>query len=129
VAAVVAVAVVTPSPQTQVLSVEGRSSANPSIAALGRFAATAWGAATEEGPTDIYVAVSRDAGRTFGSPTRVSNDRSQASLSGEQPPSLTLVPRAGQDPSIVVIWTSRTPAGTRLFHPAVIRVERLRMTN
>ena len=82
-AAVIAVAVVVPSRQSQVLAVEGRSSANPSIAALGRFAATAWGAATKEGPTDIYVAVSRDAGRTFGNPIRVSNDRSQASLSGE----------------------------------------------
>ena len=37
-----------------------------------------------------------------------------ANLSGEQPPRVALVPRAGRHPSIVVVWTDsarwRTPA-------------------
>ena len=38
-----------------------------------------------------------------------------ASLSGEQPPRIALVPRSGSDPAIVVVWTEKTPDGTRLL--------------
>lgn len=114
-AALVAAAVGAPSGRSTALAVPGRSNANPSIAANGRFVVITWGAATNEGPTDIYAAASRDGGRTFSSPTRVNDVTSQASLSGEQPPRVTLVPRARQDPSMVVVWTAKATSGTRLL--------------
>jgi hypothetical protein len=114
-AAVLAISVVVPNRQSFVLTIEGHGSAYPSIAASGRFLAVTWGATSATGVTDIYMAVSRDAGRTFQNPTRANDDRSHAHLSGEQPPSLTLVPRAGQEPSVVVVWTAKTPGGTRLL--------------
>jgi hypothetical protein len=97
------------------LAVSGRSNANASIAASRSFVAIAWGARVEGGPPDVYVAVSRDGGRTFGSPTRVSEPGGSASSSGEQPPRVTLIPRVGRDPSVVVVWTARAPTGTRLL--------------
>ena len=59
--------------------------------------------------------MSRDSGRTFARPILTNDDGSLASLSGEQPPTLTLVPRSGQDPSVVVTWTTKTPGGTQLL--------------
>lgn len=93
------------------IAVKDRANAYASIAANGQFAAIAWGATVKEA-TDIYVAVSRDGGRTFGSPTRVATD---ARLAGEQPPRITLAPRAGRAASIVVVWTANASAGTRLL--------------
>jgi hypothetical protein len=98
------------------LAVSGRANANPSIAAGGQFIAVVWGAAVKDGPTDIYVAVSRTAGRTFGGPVRVNDVIGDARLSGEQPPRVSLVARNGRDPSIVVVWTSKGASGTRLLH-------------
>jgi hypothetical protein len=97
------------------LGVPGRSNANLSIAASGQFVAMAWGAATDNGATDVYVAISSDAGRTFGRPTRVNTAATQASVSGEQPPRVALVPRSGQNPSLVVVWTAKAPQGTQLL--------------
>jgi hypothetical protein len=97
------------------LVVAGRGNANASIAAAGQFVAIAWGAASVEGATDVYAATSRDGGGTFGPPARVSDQSTLANLAGEQPPRVTLVPRAGADPSVVIVWTSRGPAGTRLL--------------
>ncbi len=114
-AAVVATTVVVPNRQSVVLTVDGHSSAYPSIAANGRFLAVAWGATASDGTTSIYTAVSRDSGRTFARPILTNDDGSPASLSGEQPPTLTLVPRSGQDPSVVVTWTTKTPGGTQLL--------------
>ena len=114
-AAVVATTVVVPNRQSVVLTVDGHSSAYPSIAANGRFLAVAWGATASDGTTSIYTAVSRDSGRTFARPILTNDDGSPASLSGEQPPTLTLVPRSGQDPSVVVTWTAKTPGGTQLL--------------
>ena len=96
------------------VGVSGRRNANPSIAAAGRFVALAWGASANDGVTDIFVATSRDAGGSFGAATRANDDRTRANLSGEQPPRVTLIPRAGLDPSIVVVWTVKESAGTRL---------------
>ncbi len=73
------------------LAIGGRASANPSIAASGQFVAVAWGAATRDGTTDVFVAVSRDAGRTFRAPVRVNDVVGDARLSGEQPPRVSLV--------------------------------------
>jgi hypothetical protein len=97
------------------VAVAGRSNANPSIAASGQFVAIAWGATAPDGPTDIYAAASRDGGRTFGAPTRVNDVVGEARLSGEQPPRITLVPRIGQEPSLVVVWTAKAGAATRLI--------------
>ncbi len=96
------------------IGVKDRANAFASIAADGTFAAIAWGAA-EDGASDIYTAVSRDGGRSFGSPVRASQPGSPANVSGEQPPRVALVHRAKQDPSIVVVWTTKTDTGTRLF--------------
>jgi hypothetical protein len=104
-----------PNGRSMELIVPGRSNAYPSIAGTGRFVVIAWGATTTDGATDIYTAVSRDAGRTFGVPVPVNDAGGRANLSGEQPPRVSIVPRQGKDPSIVVVWTSKTPAGTRLL--------------
>ena len=98
------------------LAVKGRANANPSIAAAGQFVAVVWGASAKDGPTDVFVAVSRDAGRSFGGPVRVNDAMGEARLSGEQPPRVSLVPRTGRDPSVVVVWTSKAASGTRLLH-------------
>jgi len=97
------------------LGVTGRINANPAVAASGRFAVVAWGATPADGPTDIYLATSRDAGATFTAAVRVNDDQSPASLSGEQPPAIALVPRRGSDPEIVVVWTSKGGDGARLL--------------
>src|SRR6185436_581894 len=82
--------------QTLDIAVKDRANAYASLAASGPFAAIAWGATAKEA-TDIYVAVSRDGGRTFGAATRVAGD---ARLAGEQPPRIALIPRAGRTPAI-----------------------------
>ena len=97
------------------LSVPDRSSANVSIAAGGELVAAAWGAATESGSTDIYVAVSRDSGGTFATPVLVSGPEAAAQISGEQPPRVTLVPHPTGEQSIVVVWTAKGQSGTRLL--------------
>jgi hypothetical protein len=99
------------SQQLQV-AVKDRANAYASLAAAGPVAAMAWGASSKVGATDIYVAVSRDGGRVFAAPTRVAGD---AKLTGEQPPRVALVPRAGRTPSIVVVWTTSGSTGTRLL--------------
>jgi hypothetical protein len=97
------------------LTVKERTSANASVASGGRFAAIAWGASTSDGVTDIYVATSRDGGRAFASPVRVNGTAGAANLSGEQPPRVALIPRPGHDPTIAVVWTAKSPAGTKLW--------------
>ena len=52
--------------------------------------AIAWGASTPAGATDVYAAVSRDGGRTFGPPVRVNDVDGEARLNGEQPPRVAL---------------------------------------
>jgi hypothetical protein len=101
-------------PPAVTLAVPGRANANASIAAAGDVVAVSWGAATASGSTDIYAAVSRDGGLTFAAPVRVSGPVADAQVSGEQPPRVTLVPRAQGDPAIVVVWTAKGAGGTRL---------------
>ncbi|MEO8078559.1 MAG: hypothetical protein ABI818_19695, partial [Acidobacteriota bacterium] len=96
------------------LGVKDRANANASIATSGTFVGLTWAARTPEGVTDIYAAMSRDEGRSFGPPARVNQVVGEASASGEQPPRAALVPRSGSDPSLVVAWTAKGPAGTRL---------------
>src|SRR5471032_983244 len=96
------------------LGVAGRQNANASITAAGNFVVVAWGAAAEGGATDVFAAISRDEGRTFTVPVRVKDVVGDARLSGEQPARVSLVPRRGADPSIVVTWTAKGEKGTRL---------------
>ncbi len=94
------------------MAIPSRANAYASVTASGAFVALAWGATTADGVTEVYTAVSRDAGRSFGSPVRVS--AIPANLSGEQPPAVALVSKASGEPSLVVVWTSKSPAGTKL---------------
>ena len=89
------------------LDIPGRSDATPWVAASGSFVAVAWGAGGG-GKTDVYLAVSRDGGATFGSPVQVNETAGEARLGGELPPRVALVSRSGaSDPEIVVLWTAR----------------------
>ena len=103
---------IAPAP-TVTIAVPDRASANVSLAAAGDVVAVAWGAATEGGATDIYSAVSIDAGRTFAAPVRV-NSETGAQLSGEQPPRITIAPGSRTEASVAVVWTNKGPGGTRL---------------
>jgi hypothetical protein len=101
-------------PASHEIGIAGSVNATPSLAASGTLVALAWGATPPNGPTDVYLSVSRDGGHTFSRPVRVSDTRSHATLSGEQPPRIAFVPRPGKDPAIVVVWTSKAAGGTRL---------------
>jgi hypothetical protein len=96
------------------LGVKGRGNATPTVAADGSFVAVAWGGTAHSGATDVFAAVSRDGGRAFGAPVRVNNVEGDARLNGEQPAHVALVPRAGHDPAIVVVWTTKGANGTTL---------------
>jgi hypothetical protein len=97
------------------LAVAGRANAAASIAALGKIAVTAWAVTAPGGATDIYAARSTDGGRTFGAPVRVNDVARDASVGGEQPPHVALVPRPSGEPSIVVVWTAKRKEGTRIL--------------
>jgi hypothetical protein len=114
VALVAAAAVATLGAQAPVsLGVRGRANANVSLAATGRVVAAVWSAANEAGEEDIEAAVSRDGGASFAEPVRVNRTPGSARTGGEQPPRVVLVPKLG-DPALVVVWTSKGVAGTRL---------------
>ena len=92
---------------TASLDVPGRADATPWIAASGSFVAVAWGA-SGAGKADVFLAVSRDGGSTFGSPIQVNATAGEARLGGELPPRVALVRRQGSVvPEIVVLWTAR----------------------
>jgi hypothetical protein len=97
------------------LAVKGRANATPAIAADGPFVIVAWGGAQASGATDIFASVSRDGGRAFGAPVRVNNVDGDARLNGEQPPQVALVRRAGREPAIVIVWTTKGARGTTLL--------------
>jgi hypothetical protein len=96
------------------IGVKDRANANASLATSGAFVGIAWAARTTDGVTDIYAATSRDAGRSFVTPVQVNTVAGEASVSGEQPPRIVLVPRVGGEPVITVVWTAKSAAGTRL---------------
>ena len=96
------------------IGVTGRANANASIASSGSFVGVAWAARTKDGVTDVYVATSRDGGRSFGVPVRVNQVPGDASVSGEQPPRIVLSARGSTNPAIVVLWTAKSASGTRL---------------
>src|SRR4029453_5712008 len=95
------------------LAVEGRSNSTPSVTASGSFVAVAWGASA--GTSDVFVAVSNDSGRTFGSPVQVNTVRGEARLNGEMPPRVALFSQGrAATPEIAVVWTARSEAATEL---------------
>jgi len=97
-----------------VLAVEGRTNANPTVAAAGNLIAVVWSAATTSS-MDIFAAVSTDGGATFGAPVRVNRVVGEARVSGEEPPRVALVPRSGSTPQIVVVWTAKDGANWTLL--------------
>ncbi|MBC7562947.1 MAG: hypothetical protein H7305_08525 [Gemmatimonadaceae bacterium] len=107
------------------LGIAGRENAAVRVAASGKFVVVVWGASSSGG-TDVYSAVSRDAGRTFGSAVRVNDTPFNARVGGEQPPQVALVPRAGADPQVTVVWTAKRPDGGRLLTSRSIDGARLR---
>src|SRR5688500_6319195 len=89
------------------LAVPGRANSTPWIAADGSFVAVAWGAATD-GKGDIFVAVSRDGGRTFSPPVRVNSLEGNARISGEIAPRVALRAQSGvREPLITVTWNAK----------------------
>ena len=87
--------------------VPGRSSSTPWVAAAGSFVAVTWGAVAE-GRGDVFVAVSRDGGTSFGPPVQVNAVPGEARLGGEFPPRVALTSAAkGAEPEIVVLWVAR----------------------
>jgi hypothetical protein len=103
------------SPTTEIVSlaVNGRSNTTPWVDAAGAYVAVAWGASSD-GKTDVFVAVSRDSGQTFGAPVQVNTVPGEARLGGELPPRVALAPASGSgEPEITVLWTARD-AGTQV---------------
>ena len=91
------------------LRVPDRVNATPWIAASGDFVAVAWGASAAAKMADVYVAVSRDGGRTFAAPVQVNTIAGEGRLGGEIPPRVSLARRSGgADPEIVVLWNARS---------------------
>jgi len=88
------------------LAVPHRANAQVTLAADGQRVAAAW-AATGTSGTDIYVALSDDGGRTFGSPVRVNDVEGDASANGEQPPRVVVKGNA-----LSVIWVSKRAGAT-----------------
>jgi hypothetical protein len=106
-----------PSAQTPTaLAVEGRANANPSITSHGPFVAIAWSAATASA-MDVYGAFSRDSGKTFSAPVRVNDVPGDARVNSELPPRVALIPGSTSraTPAIVVVWTTKAAAGTRIL--------------
>jgi len=92
------------------LAIAGRSNATPSIAANGNTVVVAWSATLPTGgAADVFAAVSRDGGRTFGAPSRVNDVDGDARVNGEQPPRVAL-----RESAITVVWTTKGANGTRL---------------
>jgi len=88
------------------LSIPGRTSTTPWVASTGQFVAVVW-AASVSGKGDIYVATSRNGGRSFDAPVRVNALAGDARVSGEIAPRVSLRPVAGAPPEIAVTWNAR----------------------
>jgi hypothetical protein len=88
------------------LAIDGASNQTPWVAAHGSLVAVVWGAAAS-GKADVFTAISRDGGVTFGSPVRVNAVAGEARVSGEIAPRVALVPRQGAEPEVVVLWNAK----------------------
>ncbi len=108
-------AAVTTAERETVLEVAGRSSEYATLAADGNVVAVAWAASRPSTGTDIFAAVSGDGGLSFSAPVRVNRTVGEAQVNGEQPPRIVLVPRRHAPVDVVVVWTAKAAAGTRLL--------------
>lgn len=93
-------------PQRIYLSVPDRSSATPWVAATGEFVAVTWGATLPGDKTDVFVAVSHDAGATFSKPVQVNRVAGDARVHGEIPPRVSVRATAGAH-EVVVLWNAQ----------------------
>ena len=105
-----------PSAPVALLGVPGHRNEHVSIATDGDTLVTlAWAASSESTGTNIFASVSTDGGRSFSPPVRVNTVARQANVNGEQPPRVVVRRDTSGAQSIVVLWTARTPEGTRLL--------------
>lgn len=88
------------------LALPGRANATPWVAAQGAHVAVVW-AATAAGTSDIFVAMSADAGASFAPPVQVNTVPGDARVNGEIPPRVALRARAGTTPEVVVAWNAK----------------------
>lgn len=101
---------VQPEARARFLGIEGRTNATPYLAARDNMVAAVWSAVGEEG-TDLFLATSRDGGRSFLEPVRVNDVDGDVSVYGEQPPRVALGGAGASDePHVYVTWTSRNSA-------------------
>jgi hypothetical protein len=114
---VIALPATPPTPATS-LGIPGRANATPWVAAEGSLVTVTWGASAGA-QSDVFVAVSHDAGVTFDTPVRVNRENGEARLGGELPPRVTIVPRStarvtargsAASRDILVLWTARGPS-------------------
>ena len=98
-----------------VLAVPGHANAHPSVATDGDVAVVTW-SARGNGGTDVYAAVSDDAGATFGRPVRVNTIAGSAVTSAERPPRVAVASTGGTR-TIAVLWigAAAAPAGPRML--------------
>jgi hypothetical protein len=97
------------------LSVAGRTNATPWIASDGTVVAVTWGARSPAGAGDIFVAISRDAGASFGSPVQVNKLAGEARLSGETGPRVVVTRSAiAREPQVVVLWNAKANGETHI---------------
>jgi hypothetical protein len=100
-------AIVAQPASTGTLAIPNRANSTPWVAASGSFVAVTWAAAAN-GKGDIFLAVSRDGGRSFSSPVRVNSVAGDPRISGEIAPRVALMARSGlPDPYITVTWNAR----------------------
>jgi hypothetical protein len=93
-------------PDQITLAVPGRINTTPWVASSGKFVAVVW-AASVSGKGDVYVATSRNGGRSFDAPVRVNAIAGDARVSGEIAPRVSLRSVAGTAPEIAVTWNAR----------------------
>ena len=113
--AVMSVSAQEPAATTVRLAVDRAANEHVTLASAGLTVAATWAATPANGQTAIYVAISRDGGRTFSPPVRVG---SRASVNDEQPPRVGLIPsRSGEagTAAVVVVWTAKAGDGSRLM--------------
>jgi hypothetical protein len=94
-----------PAPQAA-LAIPNRVNSTPWVAAAGSFVAVAWAAAAS-GKGDVFLATSRDSGRTFSAPVRVNAAEGTARISGEIAPRVTVSAGANNGPIVTVTWNAR----------------------
>lgn len=101
-------------PAATMVGIPDRINQHVSIASGGDLVAVVWAASKAGSSTDIYAAIGRDEGRSFSAPVRVNASGASADVGGEQPPQV-VVTGSGSTASIVVVWTAKGEAGTRVL--------------